>query len=278
MKIRMLNYELATRSFQDADGGVLIQNVTLLAAGTWTDSNVRTPLRYTEDALRSSATNWRSNGIWTRHSGGAPRAITDKVGEVRNPRYEDGAVVGDLFFHMRTQNSRDVVDLIRTGGAQWVSVEHGGTEKRVSGGLEATSLEFYGLAIVDRGACEVCMIPRTNEGESEPPEVNDMNDEEIKQALADLKAEILAEVDAKLSAKPEEKKDEPSAEPSAEVSKLSAAFDSTVKELAIVKKENEGLSRRLEALEKRPNPKTLPEMERELEELVVPAGYSVGRN
>ncbi len=290
-KVRMLNRDLGMESYIEVDGGLLVKDVPLLAVGTWRDSNVRTSLYYPADVLRKYADNWYSYSYWSRHSGGVPRSILDLIGEARNVRFdpnykengmvEPGAILGDVFYDYSTQQGKDAaakaLARAKANKPLAVSVEHGGGEiwNPVTKRNEATSLWFSGLASVERGACERCNLPRANEnGDAGGPGANDMNDEEFKQALADLKAEILAEVDAKIAAA----KDKPEAEPSAEMSKLSAALDGSIKELEKVKKENEGYAKRLEALEKRPSPRTVPENERDLEELVVPEGYTVRRN
>jgi hypothetical protein len=144
------------------DGGLLIKDIIVLAEGTWTDSLVGTPLHYTAKTLSKGAPNWVANGIWSRHSGGAPRAINDKVGEIRSPRFslEHKAVLADGFLHGRTQASRDVIELVKAGLVTDVSAEVGGKEvwNAEAKRYEAASLAFYGLAIVDRGACEVCKL------------------------------------------------------------------------------------------------------------------------
>lgn len=144
----------------DESGGLLIKGVPLLAQGTWTDSAVGTPLYYPKDTLRQYAENWLDTATWSRHLGTVPRDITDKVGEVRSPRYENDSIVGDIYLHGGTQKSRDVVELVKRKLVSYVSVEHGGTERMnpETRQMEAASLTFYGLAIVNKGACKLCRI------------------------------------------------------------------------------------------------------------------------
>ncbi len=145
---------------QEQDGGALVKDVTLLASGVWTDSAVGTPLFYPEATLQKYAGSWVDRSVWSRHSGKVPRSITDKIGEVRNPHYQAGAVKGDLWLHGKTQASRDTIEMVQAGLAKWVSVEHGGEEvfNKSTGRYEATSLIFGGVAVVNRGACTVCTI------------------------------------------------------------------------------------------------------------------------
>lgn len=151
------------------DGGLMIKDIVVLAEGTWTDSLVRTPLHYTAKALKADAENWVANGIWSRHTGGAPRAINDKIGEIRSPRFslEHKAVLADGFLHGRTQASRDVIEMVKAGLVTDVSAEVGGKEvwNAEAKRYEAASLAFYGLAIVDKGACEVCKLKHNEAGE-----------------------------------------------------------------------------------------------------------------
>ncbi len=282
MKTRMLNIDLPAAPehyLEQEGGGLLVKGVVLLATGTWTDSAVRTPLFYPTAALEKCAGQWESSTYWARHAGGQPRNIvTDRLGEVLNPRYEaeveGGAIVADVLYDGLTQTSRDGAALAlgraRAGKPLAVSVEWYGdavynkSEKRE----EAADMHFVGLAAVDRGACSVCGLPASleeadqmNEGE------NDMEAEELKQMLESFKEQVLAAVDEKLAAfKDSLKPKEP--EPNEEMSK---AIEETKKALAAAEK-------RIEKLELEPNPKSKLNGEREPVELTVPEGYTVRRS
>ena len=142
------------------DGSLLVKDVPMLAAGTWTDSAVQTALNYPERTLQKYAANWSDNSGWARHSGGVPRDATDKVAELLNPRFQDGAVVGDIKIHGYTQKSRDMIELVKRRLIGMVSVEHTGDEKYNTSTrqLEAESLNFSGFAFVNKGACKLCRI------------------------------------------------------------------------------------------------------------------------
>ena len=187
------------------DGGLLIKDIIVLAEGTWTDSLVRTPLHYTAKTLSKDAGNWVANGIWARHSGGSPRSINDKIGEIQHPRFslEHKAVLADGFLHGRTQASRDVIELVKAGLVTDVSAEVGGREvwNAEAKRNEAASLAFYGLAIVDKGACDVCKLKHNESGdpnndcqmdkkEGEPMgEATTNQPSEAEKKLADLESE-----------------------------------------------------------------------------------------
>lgn len=159
---------------EEVDGGLLIRDVPMLAAGVWTDSAQQTPLDYSAAVLQRHHANWLDTAGWSRHLGGVPRRITEKIGEARSLRFmeslamPDGttvenAVVADVFLHCLTQESRDTAAMVRAGLANFVSVEHGGSEKWNVGRklYELQDLYFTGFAVVNRGACAKC---RLNEG------------------------------------------------------------------------------------------------------------------
>ena len=182
--------------FEDLpSGGLIVRGVKLLAAGIWTDSAQGTPLEYSSDVLQRYAGNWLDSAMWSRHSGGVPRNITEKVGEVLNQRYENEAVVGDLHYHGLTQQSRDTIAMVKAGQANFVSVEHGGKEKWNPGRriYQAEELTFTGIATVNRGACAKCTIRDNEAGEApaEPEtEVENMDTETITKELEAVKADV----------------------------------------------------------------------------------------
>jgi hypothetical protein len=108
------------------------------------------------------------NGFWARHAGGSPRNITDKVGRVLNPRFLNTGMYVDIFLPKRSQQSKDVADMIEGGDINAVSIEHGGEESynKNLDRWETKSLTYYGLAAVDRGACETCVIRKQSSSES----------------------------------------------------------------------------------------------------------------
>ncbi len=180
---RELGLEFSKNNLEDLpDGGLLVRGVKLLAEGTWTDSATRTPLHYPARALEANAGNWKDRSVWSRHAGGVPRDITEIVGTVESPRYLDRAVVGDIRLYGATQRSRDTAALVRDGVANYVSVEHTGTERwnTETRQYEAGEIAFYGVAIVNKGACAICTL-RRNEGT--PEEETDMETKELEVAL-----------------------------------------------------------------------------------------------
>ena len=246
-KGRYLNLDLTGSKFERTDQGMLTRDVILLAEGTWTDSFQRTPCRYKAEVLEKYHANWKDSGLWSRHPGGTPRSVDEKIGEVRNYRYdkERKAVIGDLLFHLKNQRSRDIAEMVEAGIINAVSVEIGGTEKYNAKEecFEAESIDYYGTAVVDKGACEKCTIRHKSdadedfspdEGQGTPPQEGDMMDvEELNKLIQDLALRVQA-IEDKLTPKEEEApKDEPEKDEEKELSemlkdalkKLSAAED-----------------------------------------------------
>jgi hypothetical protein len=264
IQMRMLNLEIGDADFVEVDGGLLVKDFLILDKGIWTDSLQKTELEYLPEVLERDSKNWKENGVWTRHTGGAPRNITDRVGRVKNPRGLDGAVWGDLFFHCRTQNSRDAAEMIRSGEASAVSVEHGGEESfdKKKGRWVTKSLEYFGLAIVDRGACATCgkkkVVRKNEEPVCETLRENEATvmDEKEKQMVADMESRIKG-LEGKFDALP---KDAP------DFKELSAKYDALTAEMKVVKdgfaKEMSEAKDKIKALENTPNPKgVVKEME-----------------
>ena len=227
------------------DGGLIIKDIVWLAEGTWTDSLVGTPLHYPAKTLEEGAGNWVGTGIWTRHPGGKPRAISDKIGIIQNSHYspEHRGVVSDGFLHGRTQASRDVIEMVKAGLVTDVSSEVGGKEvwNAEAKRYEAASLAFYGGAMVDVGACKTCKLPRLNEDthdcdSDKTKEGEDMGEEtktqEFEKKLADLESEKAGFVSELAALKEKSQADEKARNDRvAELEKLLSEKDARVKEL-----------------------------------------------
>jgi uncharacterized small protein (DUF1192 family) len=297
-----------TQMITEPDGSLLIKDFPVLVEGTWTDSAVRTPLKYTAKSLESYATNWADNSVWNRHTGGMPRPITDKIGEVVNPHYgrflgkdnqEHNAVLSDVRIWPYTQNQRDAQEMVRHGLIKFGSVEHGPDPEKYNSDLrmnESTSLTFRGMALVNAGACKLCRVneeaPRENADypwdqciEDQMKEGND--EESAKKICGSIKArnnsqpeETMAETKeleekiATLTKELEAVKAQKPAEVKIEIPKELSELPGQMKELAAIPAVLKAMSDRLDALEKSGTSKTTTGAPKELSE-AEPMNYHV---
>jgi hypothetical protein len=204
--------ELGNDKFsKNDDGTVTVHDVRLLAAGRIVDSLSRTPTHITPEALQKAT--WKRDGFWSRHPGGKPRDITDKVGYITNQHYEGDCVIGDIVINNRTTKSKDVLAMMEAGDFNWVSAEIIAKESYSEAlkGYSTDSIDFIGVAAVERGACESCTIRHNEEAQigDEPMELEELKKEydakldgiakefeNVKKELEALKAK-----DAELEAK-----------------------------------------------------------------------------
>lgn len=155
------------------DGGLVIHDVIIMAAGSWTDMH-GIDTTFSEEVLERCAGQWADNAVWTRHSGGTPRSVTEKIGAVTNPHYSHdiAAVVGDVYLHCQTDASRACASLVQMakeeGGIKDVSAE---TVVEIQPDGTVVDVSFTGLALVEDGACEVCKLPAF--GKEEPQMAED---------------------------------------------------------------------------------------------------------
>ena len=161
------------------DGGLMIHNVIIMAAGSWTDMHGIDTV-FSEEVLQRCAGQWADNAVWTRHSGGTPRSVTEKIGAVLNPYYshENAAVMGDVYLHCQTDASKACANLVQmpreAGGIKDVSAE---TVVEIQPDGLVVDVSFTGLALVEDGACEVCKLPAF--GKEEPEMADDERKEEV---------------------------------------------------------------------------------------------------
>lgn len=178
------NQKEALASYErTAEGGLLIHGVVIMAAGDWTDMHgIRTV--FGEEVLQRCAGQWADPAVWTRHAGGSPRSVTEKIGTVLNPAYSpsQAAVVGDILLHCKTETSAAAAELVQLqkdqGGIKDVSAE---TIVEMDRDGNVTDLIFTGLALVEDGACEVCKLPAF--GRKDEPMTEDIEKKETEEAF-----------------------------------------------------------------------------------------------
>lgn len=199
------------------DGGLLIHDVIIMAAGAWTDMHGIDTV-FTAEVLERCASQWADNAVWTRHSGGTPRSVTEKIGAVVNPYYshDNAAVMGDVYLHCQTDASRACANLVQmpreAGGIKDVSAE---TVVEIQPDGMVVDVSFTGLALVEDGACEVCKLPAFGK---EEPEMAD--DEMVKETTEETEVEK----------KEEETKSEPETETKGLVDILEAFVEALIPE------------------------------------------------
>ncbi len=251
-KPRYFNLSLGERKFDRTEAGFVVRDVIALAEGCWTDSHIGTPCFYSGGALKSKF-NIKDNGLWSRHAGSIPRAISEKIGIFEDAGYDEQrkARLVNMILHLKSQASRDIAEMIEGGVINAVSAEVGGEEwyNRKMSRAEALTIDIYGLATVDKGACETCLIrykekPQDMGAENEG---NNMADEETTKKFADL--------DARLKALEELLKKDSGAEEKKEESKKEEV-DATAKLISEMKDELAKVGERVKALEIKPNAQT----------------------
>lgn len=134
----------------DVEGGYLTENCTLLAEGVWNGT------KYSALELAKGANKWRSNAVWNRHYEGKSRDESNQIGLIRNQRFDDYRVAGDVFLSNSTPEGRDMIALVKDNKLNGISVEH--VDIPVNG--EATNIEFLGIAIVPEPACTICQLSK----------------------------------------------------------------------------------------------------------------------
>ena len=184
-------------SYEEKDGGLLIHDVIIMAAGAWTDMHGIDTV-FTEEVLQRCASQWADNAVWTRHSGGTPRSVTEKIGAVLDPYYshETKAVMGNIYLHCQTDASRSCASLVQmpreAGGIKDVSAE---TVVDIQPDGMVVDVSFTGLALVEDGACEVCKLPAF--GKEEPEMAEDEIKKETEETTEETEVKEETEVDQK---------------------------------------------------------------------------------
>ena len=137
---------------QEVEGGYLITGVPLLVAGVWNG------ITYTPEELRLSANNWRDNSVYNRHYEGMQRDESNRIGHIRNQRYENEAILGDVFLSNESDNGKEMIHYVKTNQINGMSVEHVGAYAEVDSKVIAYDISFWGAAVVPTPACTVCQL------------------------------------------------------------------------------------------------------------------------
>lgn len=134
------------------------RDVLLLRNGTWTDSVSMTPTVYSKEAINKFGKNWSENYLNNDHS----RAVTDRLGFVKNPYGVGGKLYGDLYILRKTSTQKDTIALIEAGLVNHLSVEVLTEDEWNSDEQKnyVSSMEFVGTAVCTEPACEDTYIKK----------------------------------------------------------------------------------------------------------------------
>ena len=247
------------------NGDLLIKDAPLLAEGEWTDSAIQTPLYYTAKSLETYAGNWQKKTGFNRHLKGVPRDESNRVSEAINPHYGQfkddtgtvhNAILSDILVYGSTPSGRAMQELTLKKIIKYLSVEHGGDERYnpVTHRMESETLEFYGYAHVNKGACGVC---RVNEAAPEPAQIAEVTPVIIPEdhSMPDTKEleAMFAAQGAQIKELSEAIKAQKPADVKIEIPKELSALPGTIKELSELVKAQ---AARIDALEKDGTAKT----------------------
>ena len=154
--------------WSEVDGGLLIENVTLLAQGTWNG------IDYEAEDLAIAANKWRDNTVWNRHYEDKQRDETNRIGFLSNQRFNTDRIVGDVFLSNETPEGREMIALVKEHKVKGVSVEH--VDNQI--GNKSTDISFLGIAVVPEPACNICQLSK------EVPEMEQVEFDKLKDTVA----------------------------------------------------------------------------------------------
>jgi hypothetical protein len=148
--INKLEYD--ERIIQKGGEARIYNSAILLTPGSWSDCLTRSPVEYTPEQLKMSASRWKEDFLNIDHS----RGTLDRIGYVKNCRWYKNSVIGDLHIYPVTQNAKDTIALIDTGLVNSLSVELSSVDRWdfQSNKRFAEDIEFFGCAVVLDPACE----------------------------------------------------------------------------------------------------------------------------
>jgi hypothetical protein len=177
MPMGMTNFEEP----EGPEGPLIVHNVPIMASGIWPSMNGKS-YAFSKQFLLANLDNWSDSIVWNRHPliPGENRSATDSIGAVLKryfepnfttklkdgTTYQGAAIMGDVLFHRKTDESRDAATLIRLpydqGGFRMVSAEMhmDGVEFDAERNVYTPeSCKFFGLTIQREGGCAACNIP-----------------------------------------------------------------------------------------------------------------------
>ena len=181
----LLPKELSDTKWTEVDGGLLIENATLLAQGKWNG------VTYSAHELQKAANKWRDNTVWNRHYEDKSRNETNRVGYLYNQRFDINKIVGDVFLSDSTPEGQETITLVKEHKVNGLSVEHVDVEVN---GL-STEISFLGIAVVPIPACNICNLSKDGANMADPKE---LTKEVIETIIKEQTDKIVSELAARV--------------------------------------------------------------------------------
>ena len=144
-------FEYKNKVIKKSSNLVIYKEATLLVSGVYADSATNRFTNYPKKVIERYAKNWKSNFLSLDHS----KDVLKRIGKIKNPKYKDGKLVGDLYIYTVTSVAKDVVKLIDSGLINWMSVEVNTKDKYnyEMDLMEVKEMEFVGASVVSLPAC-----------------------------------------------------------------------------------------------------------------------------
>ncbi|MCK5616138.1 hypothetical protein KAR91_80485 [Candidatus Pacearchaeota archaeon] len=179
--------------WSEVDGGLLVENATLLAQGTWNG------IDYEAEDLAIAANKWRDNTVWNRHYEDKQRDETNRIGYLSNQHFDTDRIVGDVFLSHETPEGQEMITLVKEHKVKGLSVEH----VDIQIGNKSTEISFLGIAVVPEPACKICNLSK------EAPEMDEKEFNKLKDTVAEQQDIIteLKKVDVDAIVKEQSRKD-----------------------------------------------------------------------
>ena len=133
-------------------GDIEFPNETLICPGSFRDSYSRKEIIYSKEILRKNAENWDEPIFLTLdHSAN----VLDRIGLIKNPRWNGKCIIGDLVILTITQKAKDAISLIERGLITDLSIEALTNEEYdiIEKNLMLTDIKFKSVSLVVQGAC-----------------------------------------------------------------------------------------------------------------------------
>ena len=186
----MYNVPLPTEDsetvWSEVDGGLLVENATLLAEGTWNG------IDYEAKDLAKAANKWRDNTVWNRHYEDKQRDETNRIGFLSNQHFDTDKIVGDVFLSDETPEGQKMISLVKEHKVKGLSVEH--VDRQIDN--KSTDIQFLGIAVVPEPACNICNLSK--EGANMGDQIKELTKEDIQTIVKEQTDTIISELSARI--------------------------------------------------------------------------------